>query len=52
MCILIKSGFLQVISLSVSFGEFTTKEWSLHIYLKTLAKPEYFQKVKVSYCQI
>lgn len=50
MCILIKSGFLQVKSLPDSFGEFITKELSMQIYLKALTTPEYFQNVRGSYC--
>lgn len=50
MCILIKSGFLQVKSLSDSAGEFTAKELSMQIYLKTLTNSEYSQNVRGSYC--
>lgn len=50
MCILIKSSFLQVKSLSDSFGEFTAKELSMQIYLKALTNSEYFQNVRGSYC--
>lgn len=51
MCILIKSVFLQVKSLSVSV-EFTANEWSLQIYLKALANSEYFQNVRVSLSEL